>query len=297
MNSVATTTSNSALHPALTPGRFTPRHATARRSLIALASSLLAFAASAAADPAPLDRIAVVRLAEESDGNIRQQNAILHHDGRLVRLHGFDFPRPANTPARAFGRNLVCFEAWMAYRALGYDALVRFAVEDGGNIIEVGTDWYVPVTLNLEAPRTDGRLINLSARASIGGASGPAVVGFVIDEQARTVLIRAVGPTLSKFGIGAPAPDPFLSLQRQGQTIYFNDNWHAAGEAVALRTAAAHVGAFPLEEGSRDAARLVELPPGVYTIAVEAAAASIAAGDVLIEIYSVPASALEAAKS
>ena len=51
----------------------------------------------------------------------------------------------------------------------------------------------------------------------------------------------------------------------------------------ALAGAFAAAGAFPLDPGSEDAALIVTLPPGGYTVAVSGTGG--AAGNALLEIY------------
>lgn len=261
--------------------------------LLGVLLALLLLVPARAAESSPLDRIAVVRFTAESDGQLRQQSGVLHDDGRFLPRATFLLARPAHTPDWALGRNLVAAHAWQAYHALGYDALARFEAEGGGVKAFIGDTAYMLVAPNLDAPLADGRLSNLSTRARLNGAGEVAIAGFVIEGRARTVLIRAVGPTLQRFGVAAPLADPFLSVKRNAQTIHFNDDWSAAAEGAAIAAAAARVGAFPLEEQSRDAARLLELPPGAYTVEVEPVPGTLPAGEVLIEIYSVPAQLLE----
>ncbi len=264
--------------------------------LVGALIALLLVAPARSAEPAPLDRIAVVRFTAEPDGRLRQQHAVLHDDGRVALRAGFVVPRPANTPDWVLGRNLIPVESWQAYYSLGYDALRRFELHDGGARVHLGDLAFLLVAPSFAEPLNDGRLINVSARSRVtpGVGTDYASAGFVIEGRPRTVLIRAVGPTLQRFGIGAWLRDPFLSIRpANGQTLHFNDNWTAAAEAAAIRAVAARVGAFALDEAATDAARLVELPPGAYTVIVESATAAFTAGDVLIEIYSVPETALD----
>jgi hypothetical protein len=253
-------------------------------ALIALLVLLPAHAASSG----PLDRIAIVRFSAEGDGSLRQQQGLLHDDGRFLPRGSSVVPRPENAPAWVFGRNLIPVEAWHAYYALGYNALSRFELHDGGARVRVGDREFLLVAPSFEVPLTDGRIANVSTRGRLLAPNDVAIVGFVVEDRPRVVLIRAIGPTLQKFGIGSYIPDPFLSVKRgNGQTLYFNDNWNAAAEADAIRAATVRVGAFALDEGSRDAARLVELAPGAYSIHAESATGA-GAGEVLIEVYSVP---------
>lgn len=134
---------------------------------------------------------------------------------------------------------------------------------------------------------TESRLINVSARTEIGASTGPLIAGFVVaGPVARTVLIRAVGPSLAAFGVRNAVADPRLTLFRGATALLSNDQWYDAPNAVALATAAAQVGAFRLPPTSADAGLLITLPPGNYTVQV--AGPENATGSVLVEVYEVP---------
>ncbi len=54
------------------------------------------------------------------------------------------------------------------------------------------------------------------------------VGGFVIDENARRVLIRGLGPTLGDLGVvGALSDSQITVFKAGGREIAFNDNWGA----------------------------------------------------------------------
>jgi len=132
---------------------------------------------------------------------------------------------------------------------------------------------------------TSNRLINISARAGVGGGSLNLVAGFVISGNApKTVLIRAIGPGLAPYGITDFLPDPHLTLfDASTQALEVNTGW---ASSAALMTAFAQTGAFALPINSKDAALLVTLPPGAYTAQVDGASGD--TGTALAEIYEVP---------
>jgi len=102
----------------------------------------------------------------------------------------------------------------------------------------------------------------------------------------KRLLVRAVGPTLERFGARGVLADPVLALQRaDGATIATNDDWERGADVPALAAAAASSGAFALPAGSRDAALLATLPSatGGYTVNVTGKAG--ATGVVLVEVY------------
>ncbi|MDP3069356.1 MAG: hypothetical protein Q8N18_03665 [Opitutaceae bacterium] len=131
------------------------------------------------------------------------------------------------------------------------------------------------------------RLINLSVLKQIGSGF---TVGFVVGGRTtRTVLIRAVGPTLgaAPFHVGGVMADPRLTLFAAATKIDENDNWSATPALIAPLTAAmTQVGAFVLPGASRDAALLTTLQPGNYSVQV--ALSTGAPGLVLVEVYEVP---------
>lgn len=118
------------------------------------------------------------------------------------------------------------------------------------------------------------RLANLSVRTALA-SDQTLIVGFVVNGGSRSVLVRAVGPALSAFGVTRPMDDPQLELYNGNTRIFANDNWPAN-----LATTFAAVGAFALNPGSRDAA-LLQPVSGARSILARGAGA----GVVLVEAY------------
>jgi hypothetical protein len=133
---------------------------------------------------------------------------------------------------------------------------------------------------------TRPRLVNVSARATAGTGDLTMIAGFVVKgDTAVTVLLRAVGPTLSQFGVSGTLANPRLTLVRDTTLITVNDNWGDLG-ATTISATAASVGAFALPANSLDSAILATLQPGAYTVQVSGA--NNTPGVALIEIYEVP---------
>jgi hypothetical protein len=131
------------------------------------------------------------------------------------------------------------------------------------------------------------RLANLSARARAGTGTGTLIAGFVVDAPAmgttRTLLIRAIGPGLSAFGVPGVLADPRLTVYRGDVRVGGNDDWNRDSGATA--GAFTQFGAFALPHGSKDSALLVNLPPGAYSVHVGSGDGS--SGVALVEIYEV----------
>ncbi len=121
-------------------------------------------------------------------------------------------------------------------------------------------------------------LVNLSVRSYLPSSTATLTAGFVIQSASgKRILVRAVGPTLTSFGVTGAMADPRLEIyDTTAAKIAENDSWDAS-----LATTFAQVGAFALPAGSRDAALTVTLPAGAGTAEVRGTSA----GVVLVEAY------------
>ena len=128
------------------------------------------------------------------------------------------------------------------------------------------------------------RLINVSARTQVGTGGDILITGFVVGgTTAKTVLLRAIGPTLTAFGVAGALADPKLELYAEATKSYENDNWGGSATLAGVFTA---VGAFQLGPTTKDSALLVTLPPGSYTAQVSGVGGT--TGVALVEVYEVP---------
>lgn len=132
------------------------------------------------------------------------------------------------------------------------------------------------------------RFVNLSSRLQTvdGDPARAFIAGFVISGTARKqMLIRAIGPGLTQFGVAGTVANPSLQVYSGSTVIAQNDNWV---ETTAMAQARTSVGAFPVPAGSLDAALLVTLDPGAYSVQVGAGGSS---GVALVEVYDTETSA------
>lgn len=136
-----------------------------------------------------------------------------------------------------------------------------------------------------DATPGSGFLLNQSARGEITADQPVLIAGFAVSGTApRRALIRCVGPELGNFGVTSALSDPELKLFNSASVeISANDNWSSNSNAATIVQASSDLGAFPLTADSGDAAVLVELSPGSYT--VHARGISGAVGTVLLEVY------------
>jgi hypothetical protein len=125
------------------------------------------------------------------------------------------------------------------------------------------------------------RFTNLSARTGVGSGDAILIAGFAIKGTGvKRVLVRAVGPGMSQFGVGGVLTDPRLQLFSGTGMLQTNDDW---GGGAALAATFAQVGAFALPAESKDAALVAMLPPGTYTAQVDSADGT--RGIALVEVY------------
>ncbi|MBL9205932.1 MAG: choice-of-anchor I family protein [Opitutaceae bacterium] len=129
----------------------------------------------------------------------------------------------------------------------------------------------------------DVRFENFSARGRVGTNEGPLIGGFVVvGSGTRTILVRAVGPRLTAFGVSDVLADPRLEVYRGNFRVGANDDWAQATTASDFTAA----GAFLLDGDYKPAALRLTVTPGeAYT--VHASGISGASGEVLLEVYEI----------
>lgn len=182
------------------------------------------------------------------------------------------------------------------------DAALLLALMPGAYTAQVAANGNGMVLLEIYDATTGAQLsaeqiVNISTRGFVDTGDGDLVAGFVIaGKTPKKVLIRGIGPGLKAFGLTSAVSDPVLKLYASNSSapIAQNDNWGtplAAGSTFTPATAAeitaatTATGAFPLANGSKDAALLITLPPGNYTASVTGANNGTGAG--LVEVYEV----------
>ena len=128
------------------------------------------------------------------------------------------------------------------------------------------------------------RLINLSCMQRVA-ANGLLSAGFAISgDTAKTILIRASGPTLGSYGIQGTMPDPQINVFSGSTLLAHNSEW--AGD-TSITVSNNLTGAFQFSnKSSKDSAVILTLGAGSYT--VQSTSVSGTAGVTMIEVYEVP---------
>jgi hypothetical protein len=156
----------------------------------------------------------------------------------------------------------------------GGGSAAGFAATDTNQIFTV-TD-VVPVSLG-----------NISTRAFVQTGENVMIGGFIVQGTGpKRVIIRAIGPELTQYGIADALANPRLELHNgTGALIASNDNWQTTilgGITPAIRSAIFRTAAaFRLRQASR--AIVADLQPGNYTAIVRGV--NNTAGVALVEVY------------
>ncbi len=204
-----------------------------------------------------------------------------------TQIHGLD-SRLGATPPLAWGVN---DSGYLSTLDSGpYCILVDdWTAGTGTALAEIYDASVTPVAT--DAPQ----LMNLSARGQVISPDF-LVGGFVISGDSNgnkkmRVLIRGIGQTLATMGVTDGITDTNLIVYQTvgggqpSQQIASNDNWGDSINNKPISDAAKTVGAFSLADGSKDAAVLLDLKPGIYTVEVHGPSGT--TGEVMVEIYKV----------
>jgi hypothetical protein len=132
-------------------------------------------------------------------------------------------------------------------------------------------------------------MLNLSTRAHVESGDGVLISGLVISgSERRRLLLRASGPALTRLGVTGELANPVLSLFDKTGVIATNDDWESTGYAAEISIASKAVGAASFMSGSKDAALLIDLTPGIYSLQVKGAGDT--SGIALLEVFDVSVS-------
>jgi hypothetical protein len=127
---------------------------------------------------------------------------------------------------------------------------------------------------------TTHQLRNISTRGLVGTGDNVLIGGFILGGNGKVngvVLIRALGPSLTAFGVAGALQDPTLQLfDSAGVMIATNDNWKDTQQAQIQAT-----GLAPTDD--RESAIYATLPAGDYTAIVRGA--NNTTGVAIVEVY------------
>jgi hypothetical protein len=133
-------------------------------------------------------------------------------------------------------------------------------------------------------PTSASRLGNISGRALVLTQNNVLIVGFIVGNNigASKVVVRALGPSLTQFGVTNPLPDPTLEVRdNNGGLVIADDNWQDDASQSAQISADNLAPSNPLES-----AVATSLLPGTYTAIVAGKNGGTGIG--VVEVYNLP---------
>ena len=121
------------------------------------------------------------------------------------------------------------------------------------------------------------QLINIATRLHVETRDDVLIGGFIVTGNApKKVIIRAIGPSLTKAGLVDVLLDPILELHSPDGSVTINDNWRDTQQDAIIATTIP-----PTDD--RESAIVATLPPGRYSAIVRGANESVGIG--VVEVY------------
>jgi hypothetical protein len=148
-----------------------------------------------------------------------------------------------------------------------YTAIVRgFQNSTGTALVEV-----------YDMGEGSSKLGNISTRGFVQTGDGVMIAGVIVQFHSKQVVVRALGPTLTNFGVPNALADPTLEIRNvNGTLLASNDDWKDAQQTDIVATGKA-------PPNDLESAILGTLTPGNYTAIVRGF--NNTSGNALIEVY------------
>jgi hypothetical protein len=123
-------------------------------------------------------------------------------------------------------------------------------------------------------------LTNISTRGFVDTNQNVMIGGFISGNGIVRVIVRALGPTLTQFGVPNVLADPTLDVRdAQGNSLGTNDNWHDTQQAEIQASGFA-------PPNTNESAIIIVRPAGNTTAIVSGK--NNTTGNALIECYILP---------
>jgi hypothetical protein len=141
----------------------------------------------------------------------------------LVTIPGFTRISPLTYSATSSN------EAIATARGSGSDLLVKAVGVGAAQITVTGTDLdgaAVSQTFTVNVASAPARLRNISSRVNFGPGDDVLIGGFIVrGGSQKSLIVRAIGPSLINFGISNPIANPSVTLRDGANELAANDNW------------------------------------------------------------------------
>jgi hypothetical protein len=157
--------------------------------------------------------------------------------------------------------------------------VVSLMGDTGARAIRAATNTLPPTPLP--------QLTNISTRALVETGDNVVIGGFIVQgDEAKRVIIRALGPELTQHGVAGALHNPYLELHNgTGALIASNDNWVSTiiGGIITQNQVRDIMNSGYAPSNGLEAAIIADLPPGNYTAIVRGVNDTTGVG--LVEVY------------
>ena len=151
---------------------------------------------------------------------------------------------------------------------------------------DAGTRAIVAAT-NTDPPTPLAHLTNISTRALVETGDNVVIGGFIVQGSgAKRVIIRALGPELTQYGVADPLRNPTLELHNgNGDLIASNNNWVTTiiGGIITQNQVRDIMNSGYAPSNGLESAIIADLQPGNYTAIVRGVNQTTGVG--LVEVY------------
>ena len=123
-------------------------------------------------------------------------------------------------------------------------------------------------------------LANIATRGRVNQGENVLIAGYIVGGyKPQRVVVRAIGPSLTQFGVAGALADPFLELQNaQGTTLISNNDWQDSQKQELIDTT------LP-PSNDKESALVTTLTPGNYTAVISGVGGTTGVG--LAEVYNI----------
>jgi hypothetical protein len=136
---------------------------------------------------------------------------------------------------------------------------------------------------------TSGSLLgNIATRGFVQTGNDAMIGGFIVVTQPTRVIIRAIGPSLTQFGVPDALANPQLELHDANSTLAQNNDWQTTqlGGIIASDQVAEIQNSQLAPTNPLESAIIATLAPGSYTAIVRGV--NNTTGNALVEVYALP---------
>jgi hypothetical protein len=135
------------------------------------------------------------------------------------------------------------------------------------------------------SPNSGSLLANISTRGFVQTGDNVMIGGFIVVTQPTRVIIRAIGPSLTQFGVPDALANPQLELHDANSLIARNDDWQTTqiGGIITSDQVAEIQNSGLAPTNPAESAIIATLQPGSYTAIVSGV--NNTTGNALVEVY------------